>query len=112
MHIFTKSKTTLKCLWYWVIKPKLRFVRNNKTAIIGGVVVDLLAAHTGYTSDEMHEALKMKFLRITRPNLPDTVQSTARLTKDQFCEYIDNIQKWAATEMGCVIPDANQVFLT
>ena len=76
-----------------------------------GVVVDLLALHTGYTSDEMHEALKMKFLLVKRPKLPDTVMSTAKLTKDQFCEYIENIQRWAAQEMGCVIPDPDSVMM-
>lgn len=93
-------------------KTKITVRSEQQNRYYWGVVVDLLAAHTGYTSDEMHEALKMKFLRITLPNLPDTVQSTARLTKDQFSEYIEKIQKWAATEMGCMIPDANQVFLT
>ena len=75
-----------------------------------GVCVDLLAAHTGYTPDEMHEALKWKFLIIHRDGLPDTVPSTAKLTKDQFCEYIEKIQQWAARDMGCVIPDPDSVF--
>jgi len=76
-----------------------------------GVVVDLLAVNTGYTPDEMHEALKFKFLRVRREKLPDTVRSTARLTKDEFCEYIEGIQRWAAVEMGVVIPDPDSVML-
>jgi len=90
-------------------KATVRSTQQNR--YYHGVVVDLLAVHTGYTHDEMHECLKWLFLRIHRPGLPDTVGSTARLTKDQFCEYIDSIQKWAARDMGCVIPDPDSVMM-
>jgi hypothetical protein len=89
-------------------KATFRSVQQNR--YYWCVVVDLLAVHTGYTPDEMHEALKWKFLIIHRDGLPDTVKSTTNLTKDQFCEYIDNIQKWAARDLGCVIPDPNTIF--
>jgi hypothetical protein len=89
-------------------KATVRSVQQNRYYF--GVCVDLLAAHTGYTADEMHEALKWKFLIIHRDGLPDTVPSTANLTKDQFCEYIDKIQQWAARDMGCVIPDPDGMF--
>lgn len=92
-------------------KTKATVRSEQQNRYYWGVVVDLLALHTGYTPDEMHEALKMKFLLVKRPKLPDTVMSTARLTKDQFCLYIEEIQRWAAQEMGCVIPDPDTVML-
>jgi hypothetical protein len=92
-------------------KTKITVRSEQQNRYYWGVVVDLLAAHTGYTADEMHAALKMMFLLVRRQGKPDTVKSTAKLTKDEFCEYIDNIQKWAATELGCVIPDANTVMM-
>jgi hypothetical protein len=88
-------------------KATVRSIQQNR--YYWGVVVDLLAAYTGYLPEEMHEALKFKFLRIKRDKLPDTVKSTAGLSKDDFCEYIDSIQKWAATEMGVVIPDPESI---
>ena len=88
-------------------KATVRSVQQNR--YYWGVVVDLLAAYTGYLPEEMHEALKFKFLRVKRDKLPDTVKSTANLSKDDFCEYIDSIQKWAATEMGVVIPDPESI---
>jgi hypothetical protein len=90
-------------------KGTVRSLQQNRYYF--GVVVELLSAHTGYTPEEMHEALKIKFLLVKRQGLPDTVMSTARLTKDQFCEYIEKIQRWAATEMGCVIPDPESVMI-
>jgi hypothetical protein len=92
-------------------KTKATVRSEQQNRYYWGVVVDLLSLSTGYTPDEMHEALKMKFLMVHRENLPDTVKSTARLTKDEFCEYIDNIQKWAARDMGVVIPDPDSVFM-
>jgi hypothetical protein len=89
-------------------KATVRSAQQNR--YYWGVVVDLLSVHTGYTPDEMHEALKWKFLIIHRDGLPDTVKSTAKLTIYEFMEYIDNIQKWAARDMGCVIPDPDGIF--
>jgi hypothetical protein len=90
-------------------KATVRSTQQNR--FYWGLVVDLLAVHTGYTPDEMHEALKWLFLRIKRDKLPDTVRSTATLTKDEFGEYIDQIQKWAAVDMGVVIPDPESVMM-
>jgi hypothetical protein len=91
-------------------KTKATVRSDQQNRYYWGVVVDLLAVHTGYTPEEMHEALKIKFLSVRRDGLPDTVKSTTKLTKDEFCEYIDNIQKWAARDMGCVIPDPDSIF--
>lgn len=90
-------------------KETVRSLQQNRYYF--GVVVDLIAAYTGYTIDEAHEALKMKFLLVKRQGLPDTVQSTARLTKDQFCEYIEKIQRWAASELGCYIPNPDEIII-
>lgn len=90
-------------------KSTVRSVQQNR--YYWGVVVGILACHTGYTPEEMHEALKMKFLLVHRNKLPDTVKSTSNLSKDEFCEYIENIQNWAARDMGCVIPDPDSVVM-
>ena len=70
-----------------------------------GVVIKILSNHTGYTDDEMHDALKWLFLRVKRDGLPDTCGSTKKLNTDDFNEYLDKIKIWASTEMGCYIPD-------
>jgi len=75
-----------------------------------GVVMQYLSQWCGYTPEEMHEAMKMKFLIVHRDKLPDTVRSTRSLTKDEMVEYIDNVIMFAA-ENGVVIPDANQIVI-
>ncbi len=73
-----------------------------------GVVIPILAGHTGYSADEMHEALKLKFLLDKERNdaLP-TVRSTTSLTTQEFMEYIEAIRLLAA-EMGVYVPEPNE----
>jgi hypothetical protein len=79
-----------------------------------GVIVELLADHTGYSRDEMHEVLKAKFLpkRVALCDGNGVVVddfviggSTAKLNKQTFGEYCEAIRSWAAESLGVVIPD-------
>jgi hypothetical protein len=73
-----------------------------------GIVIPCLMEWSGYDKDEMHEALKEKFLRIEKvEGLPST-RSTADLTTIEFMDYIDEIVRWAATQ-GVDIPEPNEV---
>lgn len=72
-----------------------------------GVVVPLIAEHCGYQKDELHEALKQKFLRLDAE--PDEhglvrVKSTATMTKKDFGDYLENVITWAGAEFGLNIP--------
>lgn len=73
-----------------------------------GVVVKLLAEHCGYDTQEMHEALAMRFLRIE--DCPITGAPRRKRTPDtdsaEFSEYVEHCIRLAA-ELGVVIPDAN-----
>jgi hypothetical protein len=74
-----------------------------------GVVVAILAEECGYQREEMHEALKWKFLRLEDPDHPiPTVRSTTDLTTQEFEEYLEQIRIWAASELGVVIPMPNE----
>jgi hypothetical protein len=68
--------------------------------------------HCGYDREEMHEALKEKFLA----GAPDEnglrkIASTARLDTDEFIKYTNKIVMWAAQVLGVYIPDPGQVDL-
>ncbi len=72
-----------------------------------GVVYPIFAEAVGYEVEELHEALKQKFLR----NLEEEerlglsrVRSTRDLTTKEFTDYIERIRQLAA-ENGVVIPD-------
>ena len=85
---------------------KRRSKRSTKqNAFWWGVVIPILAEHTGYTHDEMHEALKAKFLG--REDLERgliRIGSTAKLSTAEFVELTDRVMLWAAEELGVVIP--------
>ena len=87
---------------------KQRSVQQN--AYYWGVVIYELSGYTGFTSDEMHEALKWQFLRIhsERGDI-DSVKSTTDLSTTEFEDYLEQIRIWAASEFGVVIPEPNEI---
>jgi hypothetical protein len=93
-----------------VIVRKIRKHRSNKqNAFYWSVVVGLLAEHCGYTPEEMHEALKWKFLRTEVDSPLPTVRSTTSLSTVEFEEYQEQIRIWASSDLGVYIPLPNEV---
>lgn len=69
-----------------------------------GVVVPTLAEFCGYDHEEMHQALKAQFLAgKTEAGLP-TIRSTRDLSRQEFVELVERVCRWAAEDLGCVIP--------
>jgi hypothetical protein len=82
-----------------------------------GVVVAALSEHTGYTPDELHDFLKMKFipkrLAVCDGNgvvVDELVLggSTREMNTIEFYDYVESIRMWAAEELGVVTPDPNE----
>jgi hypothetical protein len=80
------------------------------------VVVALLAEHTGYTPDDMHEVLKVKFLSkdVSLRRANGTVVgafviggSTADLYSFEFYDYVERIRQWAFEALDVSIPPAD-----
>ncbi len=67
------------------------------------VVLPIFGEHCGYDKCEMHQALKLRFLRINDDSSLPSARSTARLNTKEFGEYLDDCIRLAA-EMGVVIP--------
>ena len=76
-----------------------------------GVIIEILSDYFGYDKEEMHEALKFKFLKRHEDTDLVTVGSTAKLSTAGFTEYIDDIIRWASTEYQVVIPSADGIEL-
>lgn len=93
------------------IELSLQKERNNRTlsqnAYYWGVIIEILGQHFGYEPDEMHEALKYKFLKIHEDTGLISVRSTTKLSTLEFGDYLDRIIRWAAEE-GVVIPAAGE----
>jgi len=81
---------------------------NNQNSYYWGVVIPILCESLGYSDEEMHEALKWKFLRNKEREKLPTVKSTASLSTIEFKNYIEEIVRWASQD-GIIIPDPNQV---
>jgi hypothetical protein len=89
------TRSTQANAWYWAC------------------VVGLVADHTGYTPDEIHEIYKAKFIpkamAIADGNgeiVGEVVLggSTTRMDTVEFSDFCERIREWAAT-LGVVIPD-------
>ena len=65
-----------------------------------------LANETGYSKDEMHEALKRKFLPPVMVELGaemiEVPASSAKLGRQVFSDYMERVIAFAATEFGIV----------
>jgi len=94
-----------------VVLRKQKVERSNQqNSYYWGVIIEILKNHTGYTKDEMHEALKEKFLSA----IPDEhglkkIRSTAKLNTTEFEEYLDKVRMLAAQNLNCYIPLPNEV---
>lgn len=93
------------------VKKRRRNRSDNQNRYYWGVVIEILAKDLGYHAEEMHDALKWKFLRKEeRPELP-TTYSTSMLSTAEMEEYLAGVRLWAAAELGIVIPLPNEVDL-
>lgn len=86
----------------------------NQNAWYWGVIVEMLAEHTGYTPDEIHEVLKAKFIpkRLALADGNGEIKdefviggTTTRMNTLEFGEYCEAIRRWAAEDLDVVIPD-------
>lgn len=81
---------------------------NNQGAYYFSVICGILGQYFGYESEEMHEALKYKFLRTGACDL-ETVRSTTKLSTAEFEDYLEKIRRWALKDYDVKIPLPNEV---
>ena len=65
---------------------------HDQNSLLWGVIYKGLSDTTGYTQEELHDILRMKF------DLKDEdckLLSTAGLTKTEFNDYLDKIINWS-----------------
>jgi len=77
-----------------------------------GVAYPMIAEKLGYETWEVHEVMKLK-LNPVHLEIGDEVMtvggSTAKMSKERFSEYKEQLQRWAAQFLGLYIPDPNEV---
>jgi hypothetical protein len=84
---------------------------NEANRYYWGVVVKMIADFCGYNSDEMHEALKEKFLGSGERDEHGlmVIKSSAALSVDEFIQYTNKIVMWAAQELLVYIPSPGEI---
>jgi hypothetical protein len=113
---FDDSLAQLKDGWELEVTVKrLRATRSQQqNRYYWSVVVQLLADHTGYTPDEIHDVLKMRFIpkRLAVADGNGVIHdefvlggSTREMTTLEFGEYLESVRQWAAETLDVVIPD-------
>lgn len=96
---------------------EIKVERNQRSAnqcrYYFGVVIKLLSEHTGFTSEEMHETLKRKFLKYNKvlPNNErvEVTQSTTDLDTKEFEDYMEDVRRFAIQELDVYIPEPNEI---
>jgi len=70
--------------------------------------IAIIADELGYTKDEMHEVMAEKFLEpVIVEALGERIErrkSTTKLKVAEFTEYLRDIEVFAASELGIVLP--------
>ena len=107
-HLFTLEDQEVD-----VTIEKHRSLRStNQNRYYWGVIVKMLSHETGYSSGEMHEILKGKFLSEEIKIGNDTIRyskSTTDLKTSEFEELMTQIREWASVELNCYIPEPNEI---
>jgi hypothetical protein len=90
----------------------LRSPEQNK--YYWGVVIELIKesinkeTQTDFSSDQIHEALKEKFLKVRVTNELSYITGSSELTTLQFMEYLEKITRWASVYLNLYIPEPNE----
>lgn len=105
---FAKLRSRLEGFEVDVVLRRHRKPRSlSQNAYYWAVVVPLLAERAGYDDEEMHEALKWRFLQSRGGDLP-SVRSTADLDTVEFTTYIEQVRKLAADFYDLYVPDPGE----
>jgi hypothetical protein len=81
---------------------------NNQNAYYWSVVLPILGDYFGYENDEVHFALRNKFLKKGACDL-ETARSTTSLNTAEFEDYLEKIRRWAITEYNINVPLPNEI---
>ena len=68
-----------------------------------------IASHLGYTAEQIHDAMKDKFL--AQEDLTTGLriaQSTTKLTAERFGQYVDQVREWSHCFLGVYLPNPEE----
>ncbi len=95
------------------LKRKGRSLDEN--AYYWAVPVRMLADEMGLLDGQIHEMLKLMFLKVGftyKGKRYEVARSTTQLSTREFEDYMERIRMWAGQELGCYIPLPGEVSIS
>lgn len=102
VEVMTESKVKLQVTIEKYSKP-----RNVGQNAYYWLLITIIADSIGYTKEQMHEAFKFEFLKVTDGKFT-RIASTAKLSEAIFAKYLKRIKQFADEE-GIRIPEEGDV---
>lgn len=92
------------------IKERIKSTTDPQNRYYHGVICKMIADHTGYSANDIHEHLAWEFLQIPDEKIRIR-RSTAKgkMTTVEREEYHRQCRDWAQTELNLFIPLPNEV---
>lgn len=96
--------------WQVTIEPWKKRRTQSQLALYWlwlDLVVQHIHEHSGQDKDDVHEALKAKFLPARVVELdgqPYEIRSTKKLSTAEMADYTDKVYAWATSELGLLLP--------
>ena len=87
-------------------KKLTRSQRQN--AYYWGVVLKTIGDDIGYLPEEIHQLMAKEFLSYEKSPGERFVRSTASLNTAEFETYLENVRRFAATDLGINVPEPNE----
>lgn len=96
--------------WVLTVTRRKRTPKQNRRYWGNGVLKQVAEQATVggklYPAETWHELFKRKFIGVVElPNGEVVGQSSTRLTTAQFCEFSDQVEAYAATQLGVTFYD-------
>lgn len=99
------------------VKPKRRVrtskqpnEKTNQNGYYWKIIIPILGDYFGYNPDEIHQALKVKFLRIGGTDQLLKIGSTAKLSTTEWEDLMERIRVWALTDYQIEIPTVGDYY--
>ena len=80
---------------------------NQENKYMWSVPYQMIADETGMTPEEVHDAMRMKFLLDRSKKIP-TIRSTTELTTVEFETYMSQLRQFGSEFLGIYIPEPNE----
>lgn len=98
-----------------ILVRKKRAKRSNEQNRLYRAYVRLLAEHTGYTEEEMHSVIGLKFRKVYKVDEQTGevlyyIRSTTQMNKMEMADHITEIQQWCETTFHFRLPNPNETW--